>query len=101
MSIEDKLILIAVSRLGVYAPQIVTQGNLENPAWDWSEVSQEDIDCLLKGPEDNEWYFEAWENAMNNIKIEHDGYHYQLMNNEDLWAVRTDASEDELEEWMI
>lgn len=97
---DNKLILIASSGHGQYIPQYVTIDELDNPKWDWSEVSKEDIDALLEGP-DNEWYHEAWDMALNNVRITHDGYEWTLMHNEDLWAVREDATEEELDNWMI
>ncbi len=101
MGIEDKVILIANSGFGQYVPQMVTETEIDNENWDWSDVSQEDIDCLLGGPITNEWYWDAWNNAMNNIRITSEGHTYYLMHNEDLWAVREDATEEELEDWII
>lgn len=97
---DNKLILIADSHHGVYIPQMVTEGELYNPKWDWSGVPVWDIDALLEGP-DNEWYHEAWSNAMNNIVITHDDHIWTLIYNQDLWAVREDATEEELDNWMI
>ena len=99
-TIED-VVLLADSHHGVYIPQLVVQQYLEHPMWDWSKVSKEDIDSVLAGP-DNEWYWEAWENIENEVKVvDEDGTEYMIMYNEDLWLVPTDISEEEMEKWII
>jgi len=99
-TIED-VVLLADSHHGVYIPQLVVQQYLEHPMWDWSKVSKEDIDSVLAG-HDNEWYWEAWENIMNEVKVvDEDGTEYMMMENEDLWLVPTNISEEEIEQWII
>jgi len=99
-TIED-VVLLADSHHGVYIPQLVVQQYLEHPMWDWSKVSKEDIDSVLAGP-DNEWYWEAWENIENEVKVvDEEGTEYMMMYNEDLWLVPVDISEEEIEQWII
>jgi len=98
--IED-VVLLADSHHGIYIPQLVVQQYLEHPMWDWSKVSKEDIDSVLAG-HDNEWYWEAWEDIMCEVKVvDEDGTEYMIMYNEDLWLLPTSISEEEIEQWII
>jgi len=62
-----------------YLPYIVNKDELK-----------EDIDICLFGP-DNEFYFEAWDNLLNNVKLTNDkGEMYTIGNlgeGGDLWAI--------------
>ena len=98
-TIED-VVLLADSHHGVYIPQLVVQGELNNPLWNWSECSNEDIQAVLNGPED-EWYWHAWNNIEQYVKItDAEGVEYFLCHNEDLWAIPTECA-DQLEDWLI
>lgn len=57
-----------------------------------SNVDQQDINTLLQGPED-EWYWEAWSNILDNaILTEHrTGKQFNLYQDGDLWLVPVDA----------
>jgi hypothetical protein len=100
ITIQNEAILIADSHHGQYIPQLITKGELNNPLWDWSEVSEEDINSLLTGPEDD-FYWEAWNNAESQIKItSEEGVKYFLCQNDDLWAIPEDCA-DQLEDWVI
>lgn len=99
-NIQDEVVLIADSHHGIYVPQLVTKGELNNPKWDWSQVSPEAIQSLLNGPDD-ESYWDAWNKAEQSITIaREDGTKYFLCQNEDLWAVPEDCA-DQLEDWLI
>ena len=99
--IADTAILIADSHHGQYIPQLVYKCEIDNKLWDWSELSKEDLQALKEGP-DNEWYWEAWNNALDIIKISYEGKTYKLYNNEDLWAVPDgDYSDEEWDDWFI
>ena len=92
-NIENSMILIADSHHGLYIPQLVTKGEINNPNWDWSNVSKENIKSLKKGPSD-ESYWDAWEQAESNIKIkDNTGREYFLYQNEDLWAIPKDCAD--------
>jgi len=100
-TIENRVILLADSHHGVYIPQFTVKDHLNHPAWDWSEVSQDDVQAVLAGP-DGDWYWEAWENIMGTVIVTDDqGTRYNIMYNEDLWLVPTDINESEVEQWII
>jgi len=102
MKTIDDIILLCDSRYGVYIPQIIIENNINNNLWDFSECQKEDIECVLRGPDENEWYFHAWANIMNQVKIvDEDGTEFFITYNEDLWLVPCDIDFDELEEWTI
>lgn len=99
-TIENDAILIADSHHGQYIPQLVVKGELNNPQWNWSGCSPEDIQAVLNGPED-EWYWDAWNNIEQSVKIKDvDGNEYFLCQNEDLWAIPVECA-DQLEDWII
>lgn len=51
-------------------------------------VSSEDWKTIEAGPEDNEWYWEAWNNILSNAKIKHpNGKEGWLWQDGDLWVV--------------
>lgn len=97
--IENEAILIADSHHGQYIPQIVVKGEINNPLWDWSECNKEDIDACIEGIE-NEWYWDAWVNILDNVVINNEGEKYILVQNEDLWAIPEDCIE-QLDDWLI
>lgn len=71
------------SNRGVYIPRdfavMVERSNV-------SGVSADDWDTLELGPEE-EWYWEAWENVLNNAVIEDGGVFFNLHHDGDLWLV--------------
>lgn len=98
-TIEKKAILIRDSHHGVYIPHIVTEAFINDERFDWSDVSDESVKTLLNGC-DEEFYWESWEDVLNNLKIEVDGEPYHMIQNQDVWLI-PDECMDELEEWMI
>ena len=112
-TIEEKAILICEGNNGVHIPHLVTNVLLRNDKWfssdgyrmnsdikyDWSDVSEESLKTLPKGC-DEEFYWESWEDVLNNLKIEIDGIPYRMIQNQDVWLIREDCM-DELEEWII
>ena len=87
LTFENDAVLIADSHHGQYIPQIIVAGEINNPAWDWSAVDQDDINAVISGPE-NEWYWEAWCNIESNVRItDKNGLEYFLYQNDDVWAV--------------
>lgn len=92
-TIEDCAVLVADSHHGQYIPQLVVEGELKNPLWDWSKCSKEDIQAVLNGPED-EWYWDAWNNIEQSVKItDAEGVEYFLCQNDDLWAIPTECAD--------
>ncbi len=112
-TIEEKAILICDSHHGVHIPRLVTKMLLENDKWfssdgyrmnsdikyDWSDVWEASVITLLNGC-DEEFYWEAWEDVLDNLKIEIDGIPYHMIQNQDVWLI-PDECMDELEEWII
>ena len=98
-TIEEKAILICDSHHGIHIPQIVTEEFINDERFDWSDVSKESVKTLLNGC-DEEFYWESWEDVLNNLKIEIDGEPYHMIQNQDVWLI-PDECMDELEEWMI
>lgn len=99
-TIENLAVLIADSHHGIYIPKLVVSSNLNYPNWDFSEVDKEDINDVLSGPE-NENYWDAWNNIESNVKIfDDEGIEYFLVSNDDLWAIPCDLA-DQLEDWII
>lgn len=50
----------------------------------WTNISQEDRDILLHGPE-HDGYWEAWESVLDTAEhIDKDGYTWRLMEDNDL-----------------
>lgn len=100
--IAEYAVLLVDSHHGQYIPQIVAEMYCQELNWDWSEVSKEDIQSLLNGVED-ENYWEAWCQALDNVRFEVDGVRYQLFQNEDLWAIplEIEFTEDDWADWII
>jgi|SRR5690606_27013311 len=66
---------------GVYIPQVFAEiVNRELV----SGVNDYDWKTINDGP-DNEWYWEAWDNVLNNATIKHDDVDYQLYEDGDLF----------------
>ena len=54
--------LLLDSSLGVYVPHAFAKNyDLSQ----WSNIDQQDIDILLKGPWDNDLYWDAWDSILN------------------------------------
>lgn len=79
--------LIISDRFGIYVPQYFA----ESFGFDLLGLNasyKEDYDCILKGPNDNEWYWEAWSNIFANATInDPNGKPHYLWQDGDLWAV--------------
>ena len=57
-------------------------------------VEQEDIDILLEGP-DHEWYFETWDDVIDNAEyVDDDGYKWFIWSNDGVFIVREDMPEE-------
>lgn len=84
--------LLLNSGRGVYIPQAFAEeclgfpSNVEN-GWDFAELAAE---VLLKGPDDNEEYWEAWEYMLDNARFRLEGGIWDLHHDGDLFAVNWD-----------
>ena len=101
-TIAEQAVLLLDSHHGVYIPQLAVKYYSQEPNWDWSNVSEEDIQSLLNGVED-ENYWEAWEQVLDNVTFDVDDVRYIIVQNEDLWAVPSEVefTEDDWANWII
>lgn len=84
--------LLLDSGRGVYIPQNFAQDCLGYPSdsengWEFSEDAAL---VLLKGPDDNEEYWEAWESMLDRAIFKLAGGTWRLYQDGDLWAVNWD-----------
>jgi hypothetical protein len=87
---ENVSLLLDCSR-GIYIPQhFVEYYDMDQ----YDGVDPEDVKILKSGP-DHEWYWEAWDNMLNNVTYNHDGKVYALYQDGDLYAVAYDSMSDE------
>jgi len=120
-NINEYALLICDSNYGVHIPQIVVEEfapyGLSCPqlfnhqiqtghfdgfrkfTFDWSDVSEEYVKTLLNGC-DEEFYWEAWDNVLNNLKIEIDGEKYHIIENVGAWLI-PDECMNQLKDWLI
>lgn len=78
--------LILDSARGVYIPQGFAEmfGRFNGT---WSGVDLDDLDVLFEGP-DHEWYWESWDNILNNAEYKGvDGVTYHLHQDGDVWLI--------------
>ena len=76
---------------GVYIPQFFVEKFDTN---EWS-VRAEDADILKAGP-NHEWYWEAWDNALNSaVFTDDDGMQWRLWQDGDLWLYCEQLMTDE------
>lgn len=68
---------------GIYVPREFVLGHNMS---DWG-VSNENMMIILAGP-DGEYYWEAWDEILNDAKIIIDGEEWRLAQDGDLFAVR-------------
>jgi len=85
---SKEMILIASDNHGIFIPQLIAKGELDNPKWNWDGVTEHSKQALLNGPDD-ESYWDAWDEAERNVRItvQTTGIVYYLHQDGDLWAV--------------
>lgn len=96
-NIPDGIIVMTDSHHGVYAPQVFLQ-SLAAPI---TNVSQRDIDTVLKGPNDvkNEWYWEAWDSIEQNAVItSKNGDKFMIYQDGDIFLLNVRAYEQATKE---
>ena len=76
--------LLVTDRNGVYIPQVFCNNyDLSK----WKNIDEKDVQCCLFGPDENEWYWEAWDNILSSAKhIDDDGFEWRLNQDGDLFA---------------
>jgi hypothetical protein len=83
---SDKLVLAVDSHNGIYSPKFFIEWYRGFIVNNDNGVMDSDIKDVLDGP-DNEFYWEAWEDIMNNAVLEINGVRYTIMQNEDVWFI--------------
>ena len=90
----SKVEIFADSSRGQYIPQFFAETVDRNCL---SGVSECDMQTLENGPED-EWYWESWENVLNNaVLLDKNGLMWFLHQDGDLFTYRADLTDEELE----
>jgi len=68
---------------GIYVPRVFVE-QFDTIKWG---VSDKDVSDVSGGPENCEWYWEAWEAILNSAEYtDSDGHVWQLSQDGDLWA---------------
>src|SRR5690554_4916579 len=78
----EAIILLADFARGIYIPQFFAKTVYRDKL---RGVSAEDLATLETGPDD-EWYWEAWEDVLDNAEIHDGGHVYKLYQDGDLFA---------------
>ena len=87
---NDMLDLLVDGHHGIYVPQcFVRNFDLSK----WNGIDDDDIrEC--DNP-DNEFYWESWDNILQNAEyVDDNGHRWGLWQNNDLWVYRTDIEID-------
>lgn len=97
-----EITLILDGSRGIYIPQGFAE-RFGHWLGEWKNVNQDDIDTLLEGP-DHEWYWEAWQNVVDNAEyMGADGVKYSLYQDGDVWLVPEGTrfpSDDDWEDYV-
>ena len=73
--------LILSSARGIYIPRDFAAGY---GAYVKGDSLADDLACLDRGPDDNDWYWEAWDHVLNNaVLVDTDGREFTLLNGVD------------------
>ena len=83
----EKVILYANDSMGRYIPKIFAE-SISLDKCDLVDISQEDMEVLKSGP-DAEWYWDAWDQILNNGKVylKETGQTFTLYQDGDLWLI--------------
>lgn len=85
-------IMLLDGHRGVYIPQNFAE-EIIHRGYKFTHTGKiwKDLRCLLKGPDNNEWYWEAWASLMDKLTlfshIKGETTPHILWQNDDLWAV--------------
>lgn len=89
---EDRISCLIDGAAGIYVPQRFAE-TYDLQKWGLDPLS-DDVAILRAGP-DHEYYWEAWENTLNNAAMEDkDGNTWTLYQDSDLFARRDDYIEE-------
>lgn len=79
------------SNRGIYIPQhFATQCNADY----FDGIAQSDFDTIKNGP-DTEFYWDSWENILNNATFTENGHVWRLYHDGDLFLICDDLMTDE------
>jgi hypothetical protein len=90
--VQRKTKCLIPDRVGRYIPQRFME-QYEDDIVNREELSDEDIETVLEGP-DAEWYWQAWDSLLMSLKIELNGSEYEIFQNQDLYAIEPDLSDE-------
>lgn len=85
---QDVKLLLSDSH-GIYIPQLYCSDITEEDCEDLS-ISWEDVKACQQGP-DSALYWDSWQSILDSAEYEEDRIMWRLVQNSDLWAVRSDA----------
>jgi hypothetical protein len=77
--------LVLLDTHGVYIPQMYC-ADLDKHLAECMGVDYQDVQTCQAGP-DTEWYWEAWQNILDNAAVVNDGVTWRLHQDGDLWEV--------------
>lgn len=87
----DALVLLFADNRGIYIPQNYAEEIDHSKV---NGVDPDDLDILRAGP-DHEWYWEAWENVLNNAEYTTEEGTWRLYQDGDCWLVNDDMMTDQ------
>lgn len=90
--VQEKCECLIPDRVGRYIPQEFAEKYGDNIT-NRDALSDEDIEIVLEGPE-SEFYWQAWDNLLQSVRLEIDGTEYIIAQNGDLFAIEPDLSDD-------
>ena len=77
--------LVLLDTHGIYIPQMYC-ADLDQHLAECMGVDYQDVQTCQAGP-DTEWYWEAWQNILDNAAVVNDGVTWRLHQDGDLWEV--------------
>lgn len=77
---------------GIYVPQVFAEG-FDIVSWG---LNEHDVSDIVGGPDNAEWYWEAWENVLNTAShTDEDGNIWHLYQDGDLFAYCEELMDDD------
>jgi hypothetical protein len=90
--IQRKCECLVADRVGRYIPQRFME-QFEDNIINRDDLNEDDVQTVLEGPE-AEFYWEAWDNLLNQVRVEIDGSKHVIAQNGDLFAIEPDLSDE-------
>lgn len=76
---------------GVYVPQVFVESH-DTVAWG---LNEHDVSDVAGGPDNHEWYWEAWDYILAKANYNEDGHTWHLYQDGDLFAYCPELMTDE------